>query len=821
MAPVLLEPTLVASQPSTAPLKVAVNGTATNGVGFTLKARPWRLLHLADVLNPPPLTQEEHPDIRIQRLLQLAWVTTIRAFSCSTTLYIGQDYLKGQCYIGEAAHGYSKPTVQIHVDPHDTVGDLFRESIEALGPLSHVGVTDNVQISQTEHSGFNVAIVYQKQPAERILSGQDACVGHCQVCCGIPAKEPSEVDLIFTGLRLSIRHTSDDRLHARLDVGNTGIGLPLATSLLNSFNQALSSIDGASTQTIGSLELCSAQDRDQITQFTKDIGPANDALLHDLCLQHVKTTPDAPAVRSWDGDLTYRQLEDLTSRLAHWLVGQGVGPNIYIACAFYKSTWAVVARLAVLMAGGAYICVDGSDPPPYLASVLERTQIKIMLTSAGYKEKFADRVETIFEVSDASVSSLPLVTSIPCSTVKPTDPCVVLFTSGSTGKPKGIIQEHRSYASALTDYIRVMGMGPHSRMFQFDAYTFDISNNDFLAPLMAGGCCCVPTRSLTMDSLMNDMNDLEGNMMFITPSVAIDMEPDRVPTLEMMCIGGEPVSDAVLAKWLDRVQVVNQYGMGEIASMCAYNRNLQMGRGSVVGRPGTGAIWIVNPDNPDQLMPVGGVGELLIEGPHLSKGYLDHVSGKSENFLATPPVWMAQLHTDRPNHRLYRSGDLGRYNHDGTVELMGRKDSMLKLDGARVEAGQVEYVLRRNLSTGDAAVVDILGAIDGEADPILAVYLYLANNPMNMENGPDEEMEFRPISNKHAVHGLTLSLSEAVRQNLPKYYVPALYILIDRVPRTKSKKTDRRKLHMLGQAYYMEHRDELEDITVWLDWNEI
>lgn len=822
MAPVLLEPTIVVSKPSTAPLKVSVNGTVTNEVDLTLKARPWRLLHLADALDPPPPTQEEHPDIHIQRLLQLAWVTTIRAFSCSTTLYIGQDYLKGECYIGEAAHGYSKPTVQIHVDPHDTVRDLLRESIEALGPLSQKGITENVLNGQAgENPGFNVTIVYHKQPVERILSGQDACVGHCQVCCGIPAKEPSEVNSIFAGLRLSIRHTSDDRLHARLDVGNTGVGLPLATSLLNSFNQALSSIDGSSTQSISSLELCSQQDRDQITQFTATIEPAHDYLLHDLCLQHAKTTPDAPAVRSWDGDLTYHQLEELTSHLAHWLVGQGVGPNIYVACAFYKSTWAIVARLAVLRAGGAYICVDGNDPPAYLGSALERTQIKIMLTSAGYKERFADRVETLFEVSEASVSSLPLKTSIPCSTVTPTDPCVVLFTSGSTGKPKGIIQEHRSYASALTDYIRVMEMGPHSRMFQFDSYTFDISNNDFLAPLIAGGCCCVPTISLTMEALMNDMNDLEGNIMFITPSVAIDMEPDRVPTLEMMCIGGEPVSDAVLAKWLGRVQVVNQYGMGEVASLCAYNRNLQMGRGSVVGHPATGTIWIVNPDNPDQLMPVGAVGELLIEGPHLSKGYLDHVSGKSENFLAALPIWMAQLHTDRPNHRLYRSGDLGRYNHDGTIELMGRKDSMLKLDGARVEAGQVEYVLRRNLSTGDAAVVDILGAVDGQGDPILGVYLYLANNPMNMESGPVEEMEFRPISDRHAVYALTQSLSEAVRQSLPKYYVPALYIIIDRVPRTKSKKTDRRKLHMLGQAYYMEHREELEGITVWLDWSKI
>ncbi|KAJ5542832.1 AMP-dependent synthetase/ligase [Penicillium sp. DV-2018c] len=736
MAPVLLETAIEDPQAEGTPLKVGIDATpSTEGVELALRERLWKLLHLVDALGAPSAAQCEHPDIQIQRLLQLAWIAVVRTFSTSTTLYIGQEYAKGRCYIGEAAHGSSMPTVQLHTDPHDTVKDLFGQSIEALGSLGNVKQVANGHSSKrNETSRFNATIIYQKQRPELTLSGQAPCEGLCQACCGVPASQPLDLAVsVFTGLRLSIQHTLDGSLHARLDVGDTGIELPVATSLLHSFNEALTSINGSNTQTIGSLDLCSAQDREQIAQFTASIAPAQDALLHDLCLQHVKTTPDAPAVRSWDKDLTYRQLEDLTTRLAHWLVNQGVGPNVFVACAFYKSTWAIVARLAILMAGGAYICVDGNDPPPYLGSVLERGKMKIMLTSSGYTSRFAGHVETIFEVSEASVSALPYLPTPPCPTVKPTDPCVVLFTSGSTGKPKGIVQEHRSYASALTDYIRVMRMGPHSRMFQFDAYAFDISNSDFLAPLIAGGCCCVPTVSLTMDSLMEDLNTLEGNIMFVTPSVAIDMDPDRVPTLKTICIGGEPVSDAVLAKWLHRVEVINQYGMGEIASLCAYNRDLALGKGSVVGRPASGAIWIVNRDNPDQLMPVGAVGELLIEGPHLSRGYLDHISGKSENFLSDPPVWMAQMHSDRPKHRLYRSGDLGRYNHDGTIELMGRKDSMLKLDGARVEAGQVEYVLRSNLSTGDVAIVDILGAIDGGGDPILAVYLYLAGNPLNVE----------------------------------------------------------------------------------------
>ncbi|KAJ5584764.1 AMP-dependent synthetase/ligase [Penicillium hispanicum] len=821
MTPVVMKSESLNLMPNIGQTKTQRLEAALSVVDLALSTRRRELLHLFDLLTAVPSIRGEHPDVQLQRLLQLVWLITIRAFTASTTFYIGERFHDGRSFVGPTDDDITEPIVPIHVDTHESVLDLFGQMVNGL-VVEGARLYTNGQSTKVHRdcplNTTNTTIVYQRHPVN-VKNGTRACADRCQVCCPIPLTESVEPGFALKGLQLYIRCAPDDHLVAQLDVGATGVDLPLAASILHSFNQALTSIGSAPTQPIGNVDMCSGHHREWIASLTRPLAPPRDELLHALCLRHVRSTPDAPAVRSWDGDLTYYELNDLTSRLAHWLVGRGVRPGVFVACAFYKSTWAIVARLAVLMAGGAYICMDAHDPPPYLASVLQRTHTQVMLASVGFGEKFADQVNARFEVSEASLRALPSFATTPCSTVQTTDPCVVLFTSGSTGNPKGIIQEHRSYASALTDYIRVTGMGPHSRLFQFDAYAFDISNNDLLAPLIAGGCCCVPTTSLTIEALMVDLNDLQANMMFVTPSVAVDIDPDKVPTLQVMCIGGEPVSDAVLAKWLDRVQVVNQYGMGEVASLCAYNLNLQMGRGAVVGRPASGAIWIVNPDSPNQLMPVGAVGELLIEGPHISRGYLDHVSGKSENFLPAPPVWMAQLHADRPLHRLYRSGDLGRYNHDGTIELVGRKDTMLKLDGARVEAGQVEYVLRRQLSTGDAVVVDVLGTVDGISDPILAAYLYMASNPTNMKCGPVEDMQFRPIEEHHAIYSLTKALREAVRQNLPPYYVPSLFLLIDRVPRTRSMKTDRRKLHMLGQAYYMAHREELREITVWPEWD--
>lgn len=786
-------------------------------VYLQLIEQPRHLLGLIKDMKVPTRIRTEHPDIQLQRLLQLAWVIAVRAFASSSSLYVGEEYIKGRCFVGETDRS-ADHTTPIHIDTHETVQDLFDQIISSQLSLVKGSYANGVHRKNGGELAFDTTIIYQRQHSTA-GSSQRPCLGRCHVCCPMPMVNTLEPEVLRGELCLSVRHMLDDCLHAQLDLGMSKISLPQATSLLHSFDRVICSFGHAFVQSVGTIDLCGSDDIEQIANFTRDIAPSQDALLHELCLRHVESTPDTLAVRSWDGNLTFRELSDLSSRLAHWLVSQGVRPKVFVACAFYKSTWAIVARLAVLMAGGAYICVDGSDPPAYLASVLERTQVKIVLTSTGYATRYAGLVDVQFEVNEDTIRGLFSLTGPPCTTVTPTDACVVLFTSGSTGKPKGIVQEHRSYTSALTDYIRVMGMGPHSRVFQFDAYAFDISNNDFLAPLIAGGCCCIPTPSFSIESLIEDLNSLQANMMFATPSVAIEMDPDRVPTLKMICIGGEPLSDAVLAKWLHRVKVVNQYGMGEVASLCAHNPNIQLGQGSVVGRPASGAIWIINQDDPNLLMPVGAIGELLVEGPHISRGYLDHVSGKSENFLLAPPIWMGRIHSNRPSHRFYRSGDLGRYNHDGTIELIGRKDTMLKLDGARIEAGQVEFVLRQHLSSGDAVVVDVLGAVDGTSEPILAVYLYLANNPMNFKIGPVENMQFWPVMEHHAIYSLTKAMSESVRHGLPSYYVPSLFLLVDSIPKTKSKKTDRRKLHMLGQTYYMAHREGLQEITVWPEWD--
>ncbi|KAJ7661561.1 hypothetical protein DFH06DRAFT_376206, partial [Mycena polygramma] len=508
------------------------------------------------------------PHEAILSMLQLVWTVAIRRWAGIDTFCVGGSYHHGICYV----HDRDIPeSPVIKLNPEGSLQDLFQE----LSCSMAAGVP----------------------PAPHKNSGRSLGNYSVTICLpGNPNYNRTAMEkLPQTSLRLEFSPTTIDQWLAHLhweESENVSTTPAMALSLLHSFNQALASITASPVQAIDALNICSDHHLVQIGEFTKTISSFKTTLLHNLCLRHAKTQPNACAIESWDGNLTYAELDDLTSRLAHHLVAQGVRPDTYVLCCFPKSTWAIVGRLAILKAGGAYISIDASDPPSYLESILERTQTRIMLTAPEYVARFQTMVSTIVEVTRSSLSGLPIKKGIACGDVLPDSPCLILFTSGSTGTPKGIIQEHRSYATAITDYVAMLGLNTSSRVLQFDDYAFDISNNDYLAPLAAGGCCCVPTPKKSIAALRDNINALRVSMTFLTPTVAVQLGPHDMPTLQTVCIGGEPPSRDLIRQWAGRVRLINQYGMGEAATFCAYNDRIHPDRSAIVGRAGSGAIWI-------------------------------------------------------------------------------------------------------------------------------------------------------------------------------------------------------------------------------------
>ncbi|CAP96181.1 hypothetical protein E8E15_002197 [Penicillium rubens] len=719
----------------------------------------------------------------IEAILVACWLVVVHGFSPVRTMYLEFHPGSNLCYIDGKSQGPDSYALEFSTERplKDLVRDfcLIKAGIKPTNP-------DEGWASDERTHFLTSAVRY---------AGDRPNLQNAPLSANSKIPNP----------KLMLNVTNDNgKLHASLAFSSPEMSKEFATSLLHSLNKVVASIYRSPETSLGDLDLCSDLDLILLQKFTREVSDSNEVLLHDMALEHARLTPDAPAICSWDGNFTYKELDDLTSRLALYLTDIGVGPETFVLSCFEKSSLAIIARLAILKAGGAYISIDASDPPIFLDSVIARVNAKVMLTSPEYASKYASLLSNVVSITGDMLKELP--TGTVSSTVQPQNACLILFTSGSTGQPKGIIQEHRSYATAIRDYNKVLGLGRHSRVFQFDDYAFDISNNDYLTALAAGGCCCVPTPEKTISALIENINTTNANMSFMTPTIAIQLSHKDVPCLELLCVGGEPMSNDLLMKWSPHVKLVNQYGMGEAATFCAYNDSPKPGHNAVVGKSGSGAIWIANPSSPERPVPVGAVGEILIEGPHLSRGYLDDLCQKPDvGFLNTVPRWIADLHPSRAQtSRIYRSGDLGRYRHDGTVEHMGRKDTLLKLNGGRVESTEVEYILRKTLSPGDFTVVDMLGEIDGTDDPILVAFVYLADNPANLIPGvSDHEMSFLPITNRVRVNSLVQAMQKEVDTTLPKHMMPSLFLLVDRIPRTRSNKLDRRKLHQIAQKWYM------------------
>lgn len=585
-----------------------------------------------------------------------------------------------------------------------------------------------------------------------------------------------------------------------------------AASILRTFQQIYSQIGVSSRDTlISDIDACAYDDREKIQNWTvMDPIPVN-SCLHDLILEQCRLRPDEMAICSWDGNLTYKELDDLSLRLANVLMEQGVGPETFVLSCFEKSTWAIVARLAILRAGGAYISVFASDPPVYLESVIARTKTRVLITDPCHVKRFQGIVPTLIELSPEWLRNLP-VGSKTCETVQPDSACLVLFTSGSTGTPKGIIQSHQAYASAIKNYARDLGLDSRTRFLQFDDYAFDISNLEFLVPLILGGCCCVPGPMKTITDLTREINSMAADTIFLTPTVAIKLEPGDIPNLKTLCVGGEPLPKELVAKWKGTTtKLINQYGMGEVAICCALNTKIDPIGGAKVGRPSTGTIWLVDPSSPNKLMPIGSVGEILVEGPHLSRGYLDDTATRrtEAGFLQTIPPWLTRMHPDRTHTRIYRSGDLGRLNHDGSITYLGRKDTILKLDGCRIDALEVEHQAKKCLSKDDNIIVDLLGIINGQDEPSLTALIYLDGHPDSTPPTSNAVPLLKDATTDAFANEKIREIRTAIAESLPHYMMPTSFVLMSWLPRTASKKVDRKKIHMLGQLFYfsqLEHR---------------
>ena len=562
-----------------------------------------------------------------------------------------------------------------------------------------------------------------------------------------------------------------------------------ALNVLNTFCSALKGILSGPHLFIKDVQLLSDRDEAQIWQWNGSIPESAQMCVHDL-LQGHQERRDKPAICSWDGTLTYEELDELSTKLAHYIVGEGVRQGSMIPICFKKSRWTVVAMLAVLKAGGAYATLDASQPIERMQGIVQDLKADLMFADPSFGVAFRPLVTKTVGDLHSLCRKLPVVTEPMRPRAQPVDVAIVFFTSGSTGRPKGVLLQHSSICTTIRGRGPTLGYGPESRVLQFASYAFAVSTWETWFTLAAGGCLCIPSEEDRMNNISRVVQEMKITQSFFTPSFLRNLKPEDVPSLKRLIIGGEPISQDQVHLWADKIELVRAYGMTENVSIQRIVKKDD--KRATNGKAVACVAWITNSEDVNELAPIGAVGDLLIEGPGLTLGYLGDRE-KTDGVFVARPNWSRKSNQNR-GRRLFGTGDIARYSSDGEITVLGRRDTQVKINGQRVELGEIEYHLLRNLPNGTDAVADVVVPADIKARPVLAAFICPCDCHGYKGNQYDESVS----STQNYVDSLAPKLEEALIVSLPRYEIPSIFLAIDQMPFTSSRKVDRKKLREMG-----------------------
>ncbi|MFF3222394.1 non-ribosomal peptide synthetase [Nocardia suismassiliense] len=430
--------------------------------------------------------------------------------------------------------------------------------------------------------------------------------------------------------------------------------------------------------------------------------------VHEMVGEIAEKDPTRIAVRAGSGSLDYGALWAWAGRIAGRLAVAGVGRGTRIGVLVEPSAAMIAVVLGVLRSGAAYVPLDQAHPSTRIGAVLDDARVACVVTTAGAAPRLAEVDLPLVLVADASDEpELAAPAAIPAHEVLAADPAYIIYTSGSTGEPKGVLVEHRQLAASTIARHEVYAVAP--TFLLVSPLAFDSSVAGVWGTLTTGGCLVVAASDETRDPerLLDLIARHQVTRILCVPSlygVLLDAasRPDaaRPSTLETVIVAGEALSDTLVARHFaerhSAAVLVNEYGPTEATVWASYRRFDRPGRVSIGGPVPGVQLYVL--DDRMRSTAQGVEGELYIGGPGVSRGYVGRASATAGTFVADP-------FTPTAGARMYRTGDRVRWDDEGTLEFLGRRDEQVKIRGHRVELGAVENLLRAAPRVRDAVVV--------------------------------------------------------------------------------------------------------------------
>ncbi|RYE99146.1 MAG: amino acid adenylation domain-containing protein, partial [Oxalobacteraceae bacterium] len=530
-------------------------------------------------------------------------------------------------------------------------------------------------------------------------------------------------------------------------------------------------------QQVCALPLLDSHQRDQLLNGFNDtaVSCAQDRLIHELFEERVDADPDAVALVYLQSSVSYGELNARANRLAHYLRACGVKPDDRVGICLERGIDMIVAVLAILKAGGGYVPLDASYPQDRLDHMLRDSAPVLLLTQALLASALPAAGVPLVVLDDAAEAA-----AIAMRPDGNPDPhavgldarhlAYVIYTSGSTGLPKGVLNEHRSLYNLALAQRALFEVDTASRVLQFASFSFDASVFELTMALCNGASFYLtpPDGLLPGEPLLATLRTNGITHATLPSSLVATMPDDAQLPLACLIMAGDVCPPLLAARWAAQMAVFNAYGPTESTIWASTHRCDSALLTTVpIGRPIDNArIYILDAEmNP---VPPGVTGEIYIGGVGVARGYLNRPELTAQRFLNDPFVG-----TD--GARMYRSGDLGRWLADGTIEYRGRNDFQVKIRGFRIEPGEVEARLAACAGVRDAAV---LAREDRPGDRRLVAYVT-----------PHDGVALSPSE-----------LRSSLLAHLAEYMVPSAFVIMDALPLTSSGKVNRRALPAPGQS---------------------
>ncbi|ACC84846.1 non-ribosomal peptide synthetase [Nostoc punctiforme] len=494
--------------------------------------------------------------------------------------------------------------------------------------------------------------------------------------------------------------------------------------------------------------------------------------IHQLFEEQVERTPDAVALVFQEQQLTYRELNIRANQLAQYLQTLGVGADVLVGICVDRSLEMVVGVLGILKAGGAYVPLDPGYPQERLAFMLSDTQIKLLLTQKQLIDKLPTHTAKVICLDTDWDTINQTTPENLISNVKTDNLAYVMYTSGSTGQPKGVSVIHQGVVRLVkeTDYV---SLTTKEVFLQISPISFDASTFEIWGCLLNGGKLIIfPPHTPSLDELGQFIQQYQVTTLWLTAGLfhlIVDEKIDALKPLRQLLAGGDVLSVTHVQKFLNTVEncrLINGYGPTESTTFtCCYDIKapLKPGASIPIGRPiANTQVYIL--DSHLQPVPIGITGELYIGGDGLAREYFNRPDLTAERFIANP-------FSPDSQSRLYKSGDLARYLPDGKIEYLGRIDNQVKVSGFRIELGEIEIALLQYPAVKEAVVIV---REDAPGEKVLVGYFVA-------ETGQDSPQ-------------IISELRRFLKQQLPEYMVPKIFMALEALPLNANGKVDRRAL---------------------------